>query len=112
VGDAWSAVYCVVGFNYWMPKAGAAPDSDKPYGVFAWQNMKGLRWTQNDWSQNLAVKVRFGSKTVKVPLATFEAVELAFGPPIVVSDGITQDMLKVYAEVWKIAEPILRAGFK
>jgi hypothetical protein len=109
VGDMWSTVYCVVAFNYWMPKTGATPDSDKPFGVFRWQELPGLRWTQHDWSETKFLKVPLGSKTAKVPLANEEAVELAFGPPIIETDGIASDMLNVYKGVGDIVAPIIRA---
>jgi hypothetical protein len=108
--DLWSSIYCVVGANYWLPKAGATPNSDRPFGVFGFQNLPGLRWTTDDWGSSKIINVTIAGKTVRVPLADAVAVEVAFGPPIGVTDGIAKGMLNVYPRIGQILLPIYHAA--
>lgn len=89
--DAWSAVYCFVGVNYWLPKKGDQPTADKPYS-----SVFGL--IASDWGKTIT--------PAGVPLAGETGVEGAFSVPIAITDGVTGDNRRMYGKVGDILLPL------
>jgi hypothetical protein len=92
--DGWSALYCFVGVNYWLPKKGDEPTPDKPYATFG-------GWTAPDWAKT---KTPFG-----VAVAGETGLEGAFSVPIAITDGVTADNKLMYRKVGDILLPVGQA---